>query len=212
MDRGSQTQEWWLNAKLLAAVDGPLRSFGPETGRRVKGLIQAKEYHAALQAIVTLLHESGGPVTRGLFDYLTELAEDVHLGPDSTEPLRGLVVEGPVASDTTAALRERSITRLQEGFRRHVADTSAQKSWDPRDEMLDLTPYLDCARRLGYDPAIELGPIARTGAPWLTKTFTEFVRRKDVTLVAFGWSVIDTPDGPAYRFAWPKWEPPKGRA
>jgi hypothetical protein len=34
-------------------------------------------------------------------------------------------------------------------------------------------------------------------------TFDGFVRRSDVTLAAFGWSVVETPDGPAYRFAWP---------
>lgn len=211
MDRVSEPQDWWLDARLLAAVDASLKSFGPEIGQRVKDLVQAKQYRAALETIITLLHQAGDPVTRGTFGFLTELAEDVHLGPTATEPLRGLIVDGPVAFDTTAALRERSIARLRDGFRRHVAERSGYKSWDPRDEMLDLTPYLDCARRLGYDPAIELGPIAQAGPPWLATTFAQFVRRTDITLAAFGWSVIDTPDGPAYRFAWPKWEPPKRR-
>jgi hypothetical protein len=99
--------------------------------------------------------------------------------------------------------------RLKEGFLWHVEAASAQKSRDPRDEMLSLTPFLDCACRLGHDPAAELSQIGATGAPWLVETFDAFVRRSDVTLAAFGWSIVETPDGPAYRFAWPAWPKPK---
>ena len=116
---------------------------------------------------------------------------------------------GPVATDTTSGLREKSLDRLQEGFRRHVARSSAQGSGDPRDEMLSLTPFVDCARRLGHDPAGILGPIAAEGAPWVQATFEAFVRRTDITLAAFGWSIIETPEGPAYRFAWPAWPVPR---
>src|SRR5664279_2991695 len=119
------------------------------------------------------------------------------------------MAEGPVAADTTSALREKSLARLQEGFRRHVARSSAQGSGDPRDEMLSLAPFVDCAQRLGHDPALALGPIATEGAMWVQATFEAFARRADVTLAAFGWSIIEPPDGPAYRFAWPAWPVPK---
>jgi len=72
--------------------------------------------------------------------------------------------------------------------------------------MLGLTPFLDCARRLGYDPALELGPIAATGAPWVRETFETLIRR-EISLAAFGWSIVETGDGPAYPFAWPSWGP-----
>jgi len=78
--------------------------------------------------------------------------------------------------------------------------------------MLSLTPFIDCARRLGHDPAVVLGPIAADGAAWFRTTFETFVQRSDVTLGAFGWSVIETPDGPAYRFAWPRWSRLSDRA
>ena len=118
------------------------------------------------------------------------------------------MAEGSDARDTTAALRERSLARLQDGFRRHVEQSSSRTSWDSRDEMLSLTPYIDCARRLGHEPATVLGPIAAGGADWLRETFDAFVGR-DIGLAAFGWSIVETPEGPAYRFAWPRWRSPE---
>ena len=111
--------------------------------------------------------------------------------------------EGLVQRESSAALRERSLDRLQRGFGRYVEAEARALGWDPRDAMIDMTPFIDCARRLGFDPMVLLGPIAATGPAWFRETFDAFVRRADVTLEAFGWSVVDTPEGPAYRFAWP---------
>jgi hypothetical protein len=69
--------------------------------------------------------------------------------------------------------------------------------------MIDMTPFVDCARKLGLDPAAALGPIAATGADWFREAFEEFVARSDLTLAAFGWSIVDTSNGREYRFAWP---------
>jgi hypothetical protein len=111
--------------------------------------------------------------------------------------------DGLVQREASAALRARSLDRLQAGFRRLVEAESTDPGWDPRDAMIDMTPFIDCARQLGFDPAVVLGPIAATGAPWFHETFESFIVRSDVTLAAFGWSIVDTPKGPAYRFAWP---------
>jgi hypothetical protein len=109
----------------------------------------------------------------------------------------------------TRALRESRPDVLVEGFRAQVEHLAATGPIDARDEMLDLAALVDCSRRLGHDPARLLGPVAAAGPPWLAELFATFVRRTDVTLGAFGWSIAETPDGPAYRFAWPKWNPPK---
>jgi hypothetical protein len=116
------------------------------------------------------------------------------------------MVDGPIARDVSAALRAGSLDLLKAAFQAHVQQASASRHGDSRDEMLSLVPFLDCARRLGYDPAIELGPTAATGAPWVGGTFATFVRR-EISLAAFGWSLVETDDGPAYRFAWPSWGP-----
>jgi hypothetical protein len=107
------------------------------------------------------------------------------------------------AREATAALRARTRDRLELGFSRLVEAEAKAKGWDPRDTMISLTPFLDCARRLGLDPVDVLGPVAATGPDWFVDTFEAFARRTDVTLTAFGWSLVETPDGPAYRFAWP---------
>jgi hypothetical protein len=112
--------------------------------------------------------------------------------------------EGLDAREATAALREGTAERLALGFGRLVeaAAGAEGQARDPRDAMIGLAPFLDCARRLGLDPAAVLGPIASTAPAWYRETFDAFVRRTDVTLAAFGWTVIETPDGPAYRFSW----------
>ncbi len=113
------------------------------------------------------------------------------------------------ADIATGALRAGRADLLAEGFAAQVEWLREHGPIDPRDEMLDLAALVDCARRLGADPSAVLGPIAEAGPAWLADLFATFVRRRDVTLPAFGWSVVDTPDGPAYRFAWPRWTPPQ---
>jgi len=116
------------------------------------------------------------------------------------------MADGPVARDVSAALRAGSLEMLKAAFRVQVGQASAERHGDSRDEMLSLTPFLDCSRRLDHDPGLELGPIAATGAPWVRETFENFVRR-EISLAAFGLSIVETDDGPAYRFAWPSWGP-----
>ena len=94
------------------------------------------------------------------------------------------------------------MVEIPESLLRRSAEAKA-KGWDPRDAMISLAPFLDCARRLGLDPIDVLGPIAANGPDWYSETFDAFARRTDITLAAFGWSLVETPEGPAYRFAWP---------
>jgi len=110
-----------------------------------------------------------------------------------------------VASRVSAALRNESLGDLEAAFADFVKVVSSEPS-DLRDVMIDLTPFLDCARRLGHDPAVVLSPIASTGADWLGEAFTKFVLRSDVTLGAFGWSLVEATDGLSYRFDLPSFD------
>jgi hypothetical protein len=65
--------------------------------------------------------------------------------------------------------------------------------------MVGLAPFLDCARRRVHDPEVLIGPIAKAGAEWFQQLFEVFVRRSDVTLARFGWSLAMDSDGPRYR-------------
>jgi hypothetical protein len=107
------------------------------------------------------------------------------------------------AREATAALRARSRERLELAFGRLVEAESRARGWDPRDAMISLAPFLDCAHRMGLDPVEVLGPIAASGPDWYAETFDAFARRSDVSLADFGWSLVATPEGPAYHFAWP---------
>lgn len=111
----------------------------------------------------------------------------------------------------TRALRTNRPALLAEGFGEQVAHLAATGPIDPRDEMLDLAALVDCARRLGTDPAVLFGPNVAAAPAWLAELFRTFIRRTDITLAAFGWSIVDRPDGPAYHFAWPRWDPPNRR-
>lgn len=96
------------------------------------------------------------------------------------------------AREASAALRAGSVERLNLGFGRLVEAESKDQAWDSRDAMISLTPFIDCARRLRVYPSEVLGPIARTGPEWHRETFESFVQRTDITLAAFGWSIVDS--------------------
>ncbi len=110
--------------------------------------------------------------------------------------------EGVVQRESTAALCDRTLERLQRGFGLYVqAEAAAREGPSRRDDQHD--PVHRLRPQAGFDPITVLGPIAAAGPAWFRETFDGFVRRTDVTLEAFGWTVVETPSGPAYRFAWP---------
>ena len=113
--------------------------------------------------------------------------------PGREHPATALLRAGSVA-DLTAALR---------------ADLLNHHTTDPRDLMLHMPPYWDAAQRLGASTA-EVFEAAADGLPERVADIARtFGRRPGLTLAAMGWRVEETPDGPAYRFAWPRWQPPK---
>jgi hypothetical protein len=65
--------------------------------------------------------------------------------------------------------------------------------------MVDLAPYMDCARRLGVDPVAMFDQASSGTSHDLGKLVREFGRRGDVTLEAFGWVLEAKPEGPCYR-------------
>lgn len=120
----------------------------------------------------------------------------------------GQAATGPfIQREVSAALRERSTDRLARAFVRHVAVELSRSHWDQRDEMLSLAVFFDCARRLDADPAALFGPLVPPTPVWLRETFDAFAARTPGSVTAFGWSLLETSDGPEYRFAWPRWTP-----
>jgi hypothetical protein len=72
---------------------------------------------------------------------------------------------------------------------------------DSRDLMVALAPFHDCARVLGLEVAATFREAAAQGPESLRAVVTAFGERNDVTLAAFGWVVVESPEGPSYRLA-----------
>ena len=70
---------------------------------------------------------------------------------------------------------------------------------DPRDVMVGLALHFDAARRLGLDPVVTFEDAAsRIADPRMRALLRDFGHRDDITPAAFGWRVVETPDGPDY--------------
>ena len=118
---------------------------------------------------------------------------------------RGVTDSSTHDHPATAALRAGSVTELQAALRADLARFAAAR--DDRDVMIHLTPYWDAAGRLGVEPSVVFDEAAEgVGGP-IAELAHRFGRRTDLTLGVMGWRIDETPDGPAYRFAWPRWSP-----
>jgi hypothetical protein len=97
------------------------------------------------------------------------------------------------------ALRARSAELLHERLVSDLVDGEQQWLQDPRDLMVALAPFHDCAQRLGLDPTIAFREAAENGPESLRDVVTAFGERRDVTPVAFGYVVAEGPKGPSYQ-------------
>jgi hypothetical protein len=109
-----------------------------------------------------------------------------------------MIDEGP-----TRALREQSLDVLRDELRHVVLE--GEEAWlrDWRDLLVALAPYHDCARRLGLEPTVVFDEAAEAAATELREIIRRFGRRRDVTPRAFGFKVVDAPEGPQYEIVFP---------
>ena len=93
------------------------------------------------------------------------------------------------------ALREQDPSRLREGLLASALHAAVSGD-DPRDVMGGLALHYDCAERLGEVPAVLFSEVAiRVADPATADLLRVFGARDDVTLRAFGWQLVDGPDG-----------------
>jgi hypothetical protein len=100
----------------------------------------------------------------------------------------------------TAALPEQSPSVLHGGL---VWVLRAYDGKDPRDLMLGLAPFHDCARRLGLDVPRVFNDAADAVGGEAAQVARDFGQRSDVTADAFAYAVESGLDGPMYRPHWP---------
>jgi hypothetical protein len=102
------------------------------------------------------------------------------------------------ARHTTVALRRGSAALLRDAL---LATAICQviRNDDPRDVMVGLAVDYFVAQQLGLVPAELFDDVASSlpdgGVPDLLR---EFGARTDITLRAFGWLLVETPDGPDF--------------
>ena len=102
--------------------------------------------------------------------------------------------------EATAALRASSTELLRSGLVDYLEAVASYPVFDYRDVLVDLTPFYDCAVRLGVDPVTVFDEAAAHMSKDLGGLVRTFARRKDVTLANFGWRLDLSPDGPVYRW------------
>jgi diguanylate cyclase (GGDEF)-like protein len=141
------------------------------------------------------------PGTTDVAAFLRE-AEEAMWQQKAMQPYGPWWALGLEAREATAALRSGSLVRLREGFRRCFTFLARTGRQNRRDLMTSMVPFFSCARHLGGDPEKVLAPMVADAAPLLQKAFASLCRR-DSSLKAFNWSLVDTPNGPAYR--WGSW-------
>jgi hypothetical protein len=100
----------------------------------------------------------------------------------------------------TGALRENSPSILLGGL---IWTLRVYDGKDPRDLMLSLAPFHDCARRLGLDVSQVFDDAADVVGGEAGEVARVFARRSDVTPDAFACAVESGPDGLKYRPHWP---------
>ena len=103
----------------------------------------------------------------------------------------------------TKALRAGSVAMLESELRAYLERAGEAIARDWRDVLVILATYHDCAVRLAADP-VALFDAAAAGLPRTTaEVAATFARRKDITLAAFGWVLLERPEGPCYADADP---------
>lgn len=139
---------------------------------------------ADAQAILELAHDG---VTADLLDGMTD-GDAIALGRYG-------------ARHTTVALRRRSAALLRDALLA-TAMCHVIRNDDPRDVMVGLAVDYFVAQQLGLAPAELFDDIASSlpDGPdgWVPDLLREFGARTDITLEAFGWLLIETPDGPDF--------------
>jgi hypothetical protein len=109
------------------------------------------------------------------------------------------------ARQTTVALRRGSAALLRDALLA-TAICPVIRDGDPRDVMVGLAVDYFVAQQLGIIPA-ELFDEVACALPdgWVSQLLREFGARTDITLEAFGWLLVETPDGPDFAPAPPPW-------
>jgi hypothetical protein len=155
------------------------------------------------EKMVALLEQ---PATRYDQTVLTLYREIAPIPPEERLSLRHLLTDadrdalGPYpARANWLALEECSRERLISGL--SIWALIFPDDYDYRDVMCMTAPTHVVAVELGMEPEVVFAEAARFAGPGVAETLLKFGKRQDVSLDAFGWTRVETPNGPRIRQA-----------
>jgi hypothetical protein len=102
------------------------------------------------------------------------------------------------ARQPSIALRQKSAQRLEDAL---FASALAQlvRQTDPRDLMVGMAVHFIVAEQIGAVPSVVFEDVAsRLPDGPLPDLVRQFGDRQDITLEAFGWQLVQTPEGPDF--------------
>jgi hypothetical protein len=102
------------------------------------------------------------------------------------------------ARHAVMALRRGSATLLRDALLAY-AICQVVRARDDRDVMVGLAVFYFVAQQVGLVPSDLFGEIASyLPDGWVPDLLREFGARQDITLKAFAWQLVQTPDGPDF--------------
>jgi hypothetical protein len=106
----------------------------------------------------------------------------------------------------TRILREGTVESLEADLVSLLIEGESEWVKDDRDLMMTLAPHHDCGSRLGADVPAMFRRAAGAGPPALRPVVESFGKRTDISPDAWGFEVVQTPEGPLYRRTGPSGE------
>lgn len=102
------------------------------------------------------------------------------------------------ARHAVMALRRGSATLLRDALLAY-AICQVARARDDRDVMVGLAVFYFVAQQVGLTPSDLFDEIASCLPDgWVPDLLREFAARQDITLKAFAWQLVQTPDGPDF--------------
>lgn len=121
---------------------------------------------------------------------------------ESLDTQAGSILGQYGARQPTIALRTGSADHLRDALMA-TALAAVLHDDDPRDTMIGLAIHFHVAQMLGLAPSTLFNDAAdRIPAGDVATLLRRFGARDDVTLEAFGWHTVETPDGPDFVPSW----------
>jgi hypothetical protein len=177
--------------------DGSFRTLSDKAAVVLESL-QLEQYYGALGAADEVIGSLGQAFTDATPEQRASFSAS--LTPHARHALGRYALRAPML-----ALRARDRSMLRNGLIVYALLEQQVRDW--RDDLVAFAPYYCVAQELGLPPSELFDDAAAYAVSDLADVMRTFGRRVDVTLGAFGWRRIETPEGPTFEMLGMKLQP-----